>query len=55
MKHERKKKALEKEDTRPIEQVLEELAKEVPPEEWDKLPDDLNNNLDHYIYGTPKK
>ncbi len=41
--------------TRPIEEVLEELAKEVPQEEWDKLPDDLTDNLDHYLYGTPKR
>jgi len=39
---------------RPIEDLLEELAKEIPQEEWDKLPDDLNDNLDHYLYGTPK-
>jgi len=40
---------------RPIEEILEELAKEVPQEEWDKLPDDLTDNLDHYLYGTPKR
>lgn len=40
---------------RPIEDMLEELAKEIPQEEWDKLPDDLSNNLDHYLYGVPKQ
>ena len=40
---------------RPIEDLLEELAGEIPQEEWDKLPDDLNDNLDHYLYGTPKQ
>ena len=39
---------------RPIEEILAELAAEVPPEEWKKLPADLSDNLDHYIYGTPK-
>jgi hypothetical protein len=39
----------------PIEDWLRELAKEIPQEEWDKLPDDLNDNLDHYLYGTPKQ
>ena len=34
---------------------LKQFAKEIPQEEWDKLPDDLNDNLDHYLYGTPKK
>ena len=40
---------------RPIEDLLNELAKEVPQEEWDRLPSDLNDNLDHYLYGVPKK
>ena len=38
-----------------IEEVLNELAKEVPQDEWDRLPSDLNENLDHYLYGVPKK
>ena len=40
---------------RPIEELLSDLAKEIPQEEWDKLPDDLNDDLDHYLYGVPKK
>jgi len=40
---------------RPIEEVLTELAQEVPPEEWRKLPIDLTDHLDHYIYGTPRR
>ena len=40
---------------RPICDILRELAAEVPQAEWDNLPDDLTDNLDHYIYGTPKK
>ncbi|MFQ6096104.1 MAG: hypothetical protein ACE5O2_00125 [Armatimonadota bacterium] len=40
---------------RPIEEVLAELAAEVPQEEWDSLPRDLTDNLDHYVYGTPKR
>jgi len=40
---------------RPIEESLSDLAKEIPQEEWEKLPDDLNDNLDHYLYGVPKK
>jgi hypothetical protein len=40
---------------RPIEDLLEELAKEIPKEEWDNLPRDLNDNLDHYLYGVPKQ
>jgi len=40
---------------RPIEDVLEELATEIPQEEWDKLPSDFSDNLDHYLYGVPKQ
>ena len=40
---------------RPVEDLLEELAREIPQEEWDKLPSDLNDNLDHYLYGVPKQ
>ncbi len=31
------------------------LAAEVPAEVWDELPADYNYQLDHYLYGTPKK
>ena len=40
---------------RPIEDLLDELAKEIPQEERDRLPGDLNDNLDHYLYGVPKQ
>jgi len=39
----------------PIEDVLAALAREVPKKEWDKLPSDLTDHLDHYLYGTPKR
>ncbi len=38
-----------------IEDVLAGLAREVPKAEWDRLPADLTDNLDHYLYGTPKR
>jgi hypothetical protein len=40
--------------TPPIEEILSDLASEIPKEEWEKLPSDLTDNLDHYLYGTPK-
>ena len=39
---------------RPIEDVLEELARQVPDEEWSLLPQDLSSNLDYYLYGEGK-
>lgn len=38
-----------------IGDILLEIASDVPEEEWDKLPKDLNKNLDHYVYGISKK
>jgi hypothetical protein len=43
------------ETARPIEEILMEMANEIPEEERKKLPPDLSENLDHYLYGTPKK
>jgi hypothetical protein len=34
--------------------IIAEIAAKVPPEAWDALPDDLSDNLDHYLYGTPR-
>ncbi|MCH8164767.1 MAG: hypothetical protein IH889_04090, partial [Planctomycetes bacterium] len=38
-----------------IEDVLTEIAAEVPDSEWAKLPEDLTDQLDHYLYGTPRQ
>jgi hypothetical protein len=38
----------------PIEEKLPAIMADVPQEEWDRLPADLTDHLDHYIYGTPK-
>jgi hypothetical protein len=38
-----------------IEDVLASIAAEVPKEEWDRLPADLTDDLDHYLYGTPRR
>ncbi|MDK1022677.1 MAG: hypothetical protein QGD92_00425 [Gammaproteobacteria bacterium] len=39
----------------PIEEVLQDLAKKIPQEDWDAFPADLTDDLDHYLYGTPRK
>ena len=38
----------------PIEEKLRAIWADVSEEEWNRLPPDLTDNLDHYIYGTPK-
>jgi len=37
----------------PVEDELDRLASEVPLSVWSKLPIDLSERHDHYIYGTP--
>lgn len=39
---------------RPIEEILDQIVAEVPDSEWDKLPPDLTDQLDYYVYGTPR-
>ena len=42
----------------PKKSITEELMglfNDMPPEERGKLPTDLSENLDHYLYGWPKK
>ncbi|MCH8851533.1 MAG: hypothetical protein IID41_02660 [Planctomycetes bacterium] len=41
-----------RDECKPIEDVLAELAAEVPTEAWDELPDDLTDRLDDYLYGS---
>ena len=42
-------------DRKPVwERILERTAA-IPDEEWDKLPADLAEQHDHYLYGTPKR
>src|SRR5205807_10397626 len=36
------------------EEILESTA-DIPEEEWHKLPTDLAEQHDHYLYGTPKR
>jgi len=32
-----------------------ECTKDIPDSEWDKFPTDFAQNIDHYLYGTPKR
>ncbi len=38
----------------PIWEIIENIGKSVPDEEWARVPSDLSKNLDHYLYGAPK-
>lgn len=40
---------------KPLWQLAEELAAQVPPEDWAKLPTDAAANLDKYLYGGPRR
>ena len=36
-------------------EMIQDLAKNVPDDAWDELPTDGAENMDHYLYGHPKK
>jgi hypothetical protein len=40
---------------KPIWEKMIEASHEIPDEELDRLPTDLAAQVDHYIYGTPKR
>ena len=40
---------------RTLEEIIAERFESVPQEEWDRLPDDLIDNLDHYTAGADKR
>jgi hypothetical protein len=40
---------------RPIWELLEEQAQQIPEAELDRIPHDGSVNHDHYMYGAPKK
>ncbi len=42
-------------ESRPIWEVMLERVKDVPPEEFAKLPQDGASEHDHYLYGHPKR
>lgn len=42
-------------DQRPLWEIITEIARRVPDEDWARLPPDASYQLDHYLYGSPKK
>lgn len=42
------------EDEIPFWKRIVEIGKQVPIEEWNKLPKDFARNAEHYVYGAPK-
>lgn len=42
-------------DRKPVWERILERSAAIPDEEWDKLPVDLAEQHDHYLYGTPKR
>ncbi|MDQ2842371.1 MAG: hypothetical protein M3Y72_15270 [Acidobacteriota bacterium] len=42
-------------DERPVWEVVVDLMKDVPPEDMAALPKDGASQIDHYIYGLPKR
>jgi hypothetical protein len=54
--HETTAPAQEAQETpKPIWELFEEASLTIPDEELDRLPTDLAAQVDHYIYGLPKR
>ena len=34
---------------------IDKLIATVPPEAWDSMPTDSSTNINHYLYGAPKR
>jgi hypothetical protein len=39
----------------PIVQIARRLGRMIPDEELQLIPKDLSDQIDHYLYGTPKR
>ena len=39
----------------PLMEKIRKFSETIPERELEKIPTDLSENLDHYIYGAPKK
>jgi hypothetical protein len=39
----------------PLDAALSEIWNSVPDTSWQQFPPDFGDNLDHYLYGTPKR
>jgi hypothetical protein len=38
-----------------IFEQVDQIAQRVSPEAWDEVPSDGSINVDHYLYGAPKR
>lgn len=38
-----------------LDAALARIWETVPNASWEKIPDDYGENIDHYLYGTPKR
>ena len=41
--------------TKSVWEIIQDAFKDIPEEEWEKLPKDGAAELVHYLYGTPKR
>ncbi len=40
---------------KPIWEVIEDIGSQTPAEAWDEVPTDGSINVDHYLYGAPRR
>ena len=51
----RKKRAAAKPKLPGIVKIIQRLGRRIPEEELKRIPKDLLSQIDHYVYGTPKR
>jgi len=42
-------------DTKGLLETIRRITSRIPKEAWERVPTDLSTNLDHYLYGYPRK
>lgn len=42
-------------DASSISEMIVRIGAQVPEEAWSHLPSDLASNVDHYLYGSPRR
>ncbi len=40
---------------KPLWETIAEIARSVPEESWARIPSDASYQLDHYLYGAPRR
>ena len=40
---------------KPLWETIAEIARSIPEQDWARIPSDASYQLDHYLYGAPRR